>query len=151
MILRPSPGSDFAKIAQPCRMAHEGIGDFPNKPGKQNDRFPISGKRSFFAVVHTNAQLAGIWDRSDLSRCPDRCPACRDLIRTRNHATGYPDAQLAGNGKRAGVRTDALLARIGKPLLCQPCENKSFARLITMQSGFAFRMILPGLLFCKTA
>ena len=49
MILRPSPVSDFAKIAQLCRTAHEGFRDFPNKPGKQNDRFPISGKRSFFA------------------------------------------------------------------------------------------------------
>ena len=48
----------------------------------------------------TNALLAGIWDRRGLSKCPDRCPACRDLIRTRNHATVYTDALLAGNGKQ---------------------------------------------------
>ena len=74
VILRPSPGSDFAKIAQPCRMAHEGIGDFPNKPGKQNDRFPISGKRSFFVFGGHMPSLpvtgSSIWI--------SRCPACWD-------------------------------------------------------------------------
>ena len=48
----------------------------------------------------TNALLAGIWHRRGLSKCPDRCPACRDLIRTRNSATVYTDALLAGNGKQ---------------------------------------------------
>ena len=80
----------------------------------------------------TNALLAGIWHRRGLSKCPDRCPACRDLIRTRNHATVYTDALLAGNGKQhldiqmpsllgfwteafcASLYPDALLARIVK-------------------------------------
>lgn len=39
----------FCKNCAAVPTAHEGIGDFPNKPGKQNDRSPISGKRSFFA------------------------------------------------------------------------------------------------------
>ena len=48
----------------------------------------------------TNALLAGIWISGGLSGCPDRCPACRDLSRTRNHAAVYTDALLAGNGKQ---------------------------------------------------
>ena len=115
----------------------------------------------------TNALLAGIWHRRGLSKCPDRCPACRDLIRTRNHATVYTDALLAGNGKQhldiqmpslLGFRTeafcaagypDALLASIGRHRIIG--QSAAFARLTTVQPGRAFRMILPGLLFCKTA
>lgn len=115
----------------------------------------------------TNALLAGIWTRRGLSKCPDRCPACRDLIRTRNSATVYTDAQLAGNGKQhvdiqmpslLGFWTaaiivagypDALLAGIGKHRIIG--QSAASARLTTAQPGRAFRMILPGLLFCKTA
>ena len=111
--------------------------------------------------------LAGIWHRRGLSKCPDRCPACRDLIRTRNSATVYTDAQLAGNGKQhldiqmpsllgfwteafcASVYPDALLASFGKHRIIG--QSSAAARLTTVQPGQAFRMILPGLLFCKTA
>ena len=50
-------------------------------------------------IVRTYALLASIWNSCGLSGCPDRRPACRDLIRTRNHAAVYTDAQLAGIGK----------------------------------------------------
>lgn len=110
--------------------------------------------------------LAGIWNRRGLSKCPDRCPACRDLIRTRNSATVYTDALLAGNGKQhldiqmpsllgfwteafcASVYPDALLASFGKHRIIG--QSSAAARLTTAQPGRAFRIILPGLLFCKT-
>ena len=111
--------------------------------------------------------LAGIWDRRGLSKCPDRCIACKYLLRTRNHAAVYTDALLAGNGKQhldiqipslLGFWTaaifvagypDALLAGIGRHrIIGQPAVT---ARLTAVQPGRTFRMILPGLLFCRTA
>ena len=51
-----------------CR--REGIGDFPNKPGRQNDRFPISGKRSLFAFGGHMPSLPGL--ASNDSECRDK-------------------------------------------------------------------------------
>ena len=73
----------------------------------------------------TNALLAGIWTRRGLSKCPDRCPACRDLIRTRNSATVYTDAQLAGNGKQhLDIQMPSLLVtvngRVSGQMHCLP-------------------------------
>ena len=100
-------------------------------------------------IVRTNALLAGIWNSCGLSGCPDRCPACRDLSRTRNPAAVYTDALLAGNGKqRLDIRMHCLP---GMASLIQPCKTDSSARLTTAQPGRTFRMILPGLLFCRTA
>ena len=114
-----------------------------------------------------NTLLAGIWDRRGLSKCPDRCIACKDLLRTRNSATVYTDALLAGNGKQhldiqmpcllgfwtaaifAAGYPDALLAGIGKRMIID--QSAAIVRLTTVQQGRTFRMILPGLLFCSTA
>jgi hypothetical protein len=77
--LRISLGSDFAKITQLCRTAHEVFRDFPNKPGKQNDRFPISGKRSFFAFGGHMPSLP-VTAKRELY---DKCIACRYLAQAR--------------------------------------------------------------------
>ena len=73
--------------------ADERVWGFPNKPGKQNDRFPISGKRSFFVF---GAQMPSLPVTAKRGLCAQM------------HC--LPVSGTAAD--RADVRTDALLAGI---------------------------------------
>ena len=95
-------------------MTHTGFGVSPTSQASKMTVFRFQENGHFLHMAHkcpacrlrqsgivrTNALLAGIWNSCGSSGCPDRCPACRDLSRTRNHAAVYTDAQLAGNGKQ---------------------------------------------------
>ena len=139
MLFSFSPGSDFAEIAQLCRRHRKGFRVSLTSQASKMTAFRFQENGHFLHLADicpacrlrhsgnctTNTLLAGIWDRRGLSKCPDRCIACKYLLRTRNHAAVYTDALLAGNGKQhLDIRMHCLP---GLASLIQPCEKKSSA------------------------
>ena len=82
----------------------------------------------------------------------DKCIACRYLAQARFEQMSGQMPCLLGFWTEAfcaSVYPDALLASFGKHRIIG--QSAASARLTTVQPGRTFRMILPGLLFCKTA
>jgi hypothetical protein len=110
--------------------AHEGFRDFPNKLGKQNDRFPISGKRSFFAFGGHMPSLP-VTAKRELY---DKCIACRYLAQALFE-------QMSGQMPCLPVTGSSIW--ISRCPACWDSGQKRFARLYiqmhclpVMKSGF---------------
>ena len=89
MILCPSPGSDFAKIAQLCRRHMRGLG----KP-QQAQKSPFSDfqENGFFVFVYTDALLTG----NGKQHLDIQMPSLPGVRTEAFCASVYPDALLAG-------------------------------------------------------